>query len=166
MATKSKSRSQGSPPDRTEKFSQNLKCTLSQQEVAQRADRAANLVVLITDKDEDRKAANKHAQGEIDQLTSELSQLSNEVRTKATYRNVECERRFVYSEQKVREDAARRLHLLNTRAMTEREMQLELFTDDNGKPESPAGRNVAGRAADRGPGRATAKGVCWLRKSR
>jgi len=120
------------PKEKVEKFSQNLKCTLTAQEVAARADRAASLVAMIEEKDNERKAASKHAQGEIDQLTAELMQLSGEVRTRATYRNVECERRFVYTEGMVRETRLDSFDLLNTRKMTEREMQLDLFPEGGG----------------------------------
>lgn len=114
------------PKEKVEKFSQNLKVTLTPHEIAVRADRAANLVSLVQEKDEERKAANKHAQGEIDQLTAELSQLSNEVRTRATYKQVECERRFVYADGVMRETRLDTFDLLNTRKLTEHEMQPDL----------------------------------------
>lgn len=137
MTTKAKEKGKlkATLDEKVEKFSQNLKVTLTAQEIAQRADRAANLVAMIEEKDAEQKAAAKHAKGEIDQLAAELASLSNEVRTRATYRQVECERRFIYTQGVVTETRLDTFDLLNTRKMTESEKQLELEFNEgmNGK---------------------------------
>jgi hypothetical protein len=122
-------------PDRVEKFSTSARCALTPKELETRSDRVANLVGDIAQKEDDKKAAAKHAQSEIDLLTAELMTLSNEVRTRATYRMVEHERRFIYAEAVVRESRLDTGDLLSTRKMTEREMQLDLFPEGgDGKP--------------------------------
>lgn len=118
------------PDDRVERFSSTLKCVLSPDEIAKRADRAANLVARIADKTDEAKAAAKHAKAEIEQLEAELRQLSGEVASRVTYRQVECERRYVFSENVIRETRLDNFDLINSRKMTAAERQLHLPLPD------------------------------------
>lgn len=129
------------PADRVERFTTTLKCGLSPDEVATRADRAANLVSRIGEKTDEAKAAAKHAKSEVDQLNSELRTLSSEVASRVTYRSVECERRYVFAEGLLRETRLDTSDMINSRKMTEAERQLQLPLDDGdhaAKVEHPA----------------------------
>ena len=119
------------PEDRVERFNSTLKCALSPEEVAKRADRAANLVARIGDKTDEAKAAQKHAKAEIEQLEAELRQLSGEVASRVTYRSIECERRYVFAENVIREMRLDSFDLINSRKMTEQERQLHLPLPDD-----------------------------------
>lgn len=119
------------PEDRVERFNSTLKCPLSPDEVAKRADRSANLYARIGEKKDEAKAAAKHAKSEIEQLEAELRQLSGEVASRATYRSVECERRYVFAEGVMREQRLDTGDLINSRRMTEAERQLHLPLDDD-----------------------------------
>ena len=117
-------------PDRTERYQATLKCALSPEEVAKRADRCAHLVAMISEKEEEAKAAAKAAKAGIETLAAELRQLSGDVASRATYRQVECERRFVMADTKVRETRLDTLELINVRNMTEAERQRSLPLGD------------------------------------
>src|ERR1022692_244375 len=85
-----------------EKFSQSLKVMLTQEEIADRADRAAFKVAAIQGKEADLKAVTQHHKGLIESDKAELSMLSKEVRDKSTYRQIDCEKQFDFNEGKVR----------------------------------------------------------------
>lgn len=145
------------PEDRVEKYTATLKCGLSPEEVAKRADRAANLVAQIGSKEEEAKAAQKQAKGEIERLESELRQLSGEVASRVTYRPVECERRFCFSEGVMRETRMDSFDLVNVRKLTEHERQMHLPLDDDDQswrdvplPISSLGEKVADALAEVG----------------
>ncbi len=125
--------SKSAPPVKIEPYMANLKCILTKDEVADRADRAAGLLQDRDAKEEDQKARAKAAKAEIDAVEAELRRVSNEVRTKATYQDVQCERRYVYDKSKVQEWRLDTGEMISERDMNEAEKQRELPFDDDGK---------------------------------
>lgn len=108
-----------------EKYNANLKCELSPKEVADRADRAANLLADRDSKEEEMKAAQKHARGIIETIDAEVRALSGEVRSKATYRQVECERRYDWDAGTYREVRVDTGEVLFERPLNASERQME-----------------------------------------
>lgn len=109
-----------------EKFQRNLRVVLKNDEIVERAKRGAFLLGEIQQKEGERDAAKKQANAHIEELSSELHRLSLEVRDGAAYRDVACERRFLYrtgAVVEVRTDTKEQLH---ERVMTEPEKQLDL----------------------------------------
>lgn len=111
---------------KVERFEQELRVTLTSEEVAERADRAAHLVSTIDEREQSMKAQQAHAKAEIAKLQSEMKWISNEVRDKATYRDVKCERLFVFRTAEVIELRTDTGEEISRRAMYESEKQLEL----------------------------------------
>lgn len=111
---------------KTEPFQRQLRIALTDVEVAGRADRLAHLVVQVEQKEDDRKAANTAAKSQIEELSAELKRVSTEVRDKATYGTVQCERRHDYRMGKIVEVRTDTGVVLHERAMSFEEKQLEL----------------------------------------
>jgi hypothetical protein len=122
-------RRQKLPQVKVQKYEATLKVVLTPEEIADRADRAAQKVAERDSKEEDMKAAAKHAKAEIEKLDAEFRFLSNEVRTRSTYRPVECERRYDYRALRVLEMRTDTGEQLADRKMTEVEKQRELFEE-------------------------------------
>lgn len=120
------------PPVKIEQYMSNLKVILTKDEVADRADRAAGLLQDRDAKEEEQKARAKAAKAEIDAVEAELRRVSNEVRTKATYQEVQCERRYVYDKSKVQEWRLDTGEMISERDMNESEKQRDLPFDDGG----------------------------------
>lgn len=118
------------PPEpedtKTEDFTTSLKMQLSTEDIAERADRCAQLVAKRDEKVEQDKAAAKHNKSIVESMEAEIRTLSNEVRTKATYKQVECERRFNYITGRVSEVRNDTGEILSDRKLTHAEMQREL----------------------------------------
>jgi hypothetical protein len=119
---------------RVEEFQRSCRVELTAKEVADRADRASHLVAEIDAKDADRKAAAKSAASQIEELEAELRRISNEVRDKATYRLVDCERKYDYRVGTVTELRTDTREILHMAPMTDAERQLRLGLES---PESP-----------------------------
>lgn len=117
-------------PDKVEKYVSSLKCELTPEEIAQRANQCANIVSEIDAAEADAKAAAKHAKAAIEEQHALLRRLSQEVASGTTYRPIECERRFIYEESMVKEFRGDTSALLGARRMTERERQLMLPIED------------------------------------
>lgn len=111
---------------RVESFQRQLRVALTEKELADRADRASHVLAEIDDKDAARKAAAKAAASQIEELEAELRRLSSEVRDKATYRLVDCERRYDYRAGSVSEERTDTREVLRMAPMTDAERQLEL----------------------------------------
>jgi hypothetical protein len=116
---------------KTERFSRSLRITLTAEEVAERADRAAHVLGQRDQKEDDRKAANTAAKSQIEELEAELRRISSEVRDKATYGPVECERRYDYRLGRVVEVRTDTDETIHERAMTIEEKQLDLDIDQS-----------------------------------
>lgn len=127
------------PRIRKEHFEENLRVKLTREEVEDRADRAANLIEERDALEEEMKAYQKAKKAEIEKLEAEHRQLSNEVRTKATYRDVDCERIYDWDETKVTEIRLDTGEVMKKRPMTERELQMGLFDDSDKKPPPASG---------------------------
>lgn len=120
---------------KVERFTRNLRVTLREPEVVERAKRSAYLLGEIQQKQDERDAAKKQANAQIEELEAEMHRLSLEVRDGGTYKDVPCERRYIYRTGTVQEVRTDTGDLLNERAMTDRERQLELGVS---KPAAPA----------------------------
>jgi hypothetical protein len=131
MATKSKDK----PPTRTQVFRQSLRVVLTPTEIAERADRAAQLLAERDGKESEAKAAAKDFKGQIENMDSELRRLSNEVRTRATYSMVDCERTYDYAAGRVRITRADTGEVTEDRRMTDAERQMDLPFPSNGETE-------------------------------
>lgn len=110
-------------------FTRDLKVPLTPPEVAERADRAAR---LLEDRDRAEAELKSYAttvKGRIATMEAEMRELSGEVRNKFTYREVECERRFVFTSGMVQEVRLDTEEVLAERAMTEKEKQRDLPFD-------------------------------------
>lgn len=124
------SKSSAVPPMKIEQYMSNLKVILTKEEIADRADRAAGLLQDRDTKEEEQKARAKAEKAVIESIESELRRVSNEVRTKATYQDVQCERRYVYDKSKVQEWRLDTGEMISERDMNETEKQRELPFDD------------------------------------
>ncbi len=137
-STEEKATEKGSPPVKIERFSQNLAVALKPAEIAERADRAAHLLAdrdhLEAQFDEERKLQKNR----VSSLETEMRRLSQEVREKLTYRDVECERRFDYASATVRDVRTDTGEALMERPMSEQEKQRQFDFDDK----KPGGGDV------------------------
>lgn len=120
------------PPVKIERFTQSLMVALKPAEIAERADRAAHLIADRDNLREEAKQANKERKTKIDGIGSEIRRLSSEVREKCCYREVPCERRFLYTEKLVRDVRSDTGDVLMERPMTEEESQRSLDFPDGG----------------------------------
>lgn len=120
---------------KVETYQTSLKVELTPEQVADRADRAAQMIAERDAKEEEHKAAAKHSKSVIEALDAEIRRLSNEVRTRSTYASVECERRFNYATGLLTESRTDTGETVNERRMTDSEKQLEFAfngeADDN-----------------------------------
>lgn len=125
-------KSSSAPPMKVEPYTTHLKVLLTKEEIADRADQAAG---LLEDRDNKEREQKDHAKAEkavIDSIETELRRVSGEVRTKATWRDVQCERRFVYDKGKVQEYRLDTGEMISERDMNEAEKQRDLPFDDDG----------------------------------
>ncbi len=109
-----------------EKFVSTLKVMLTSDEVAERADRAAASIADRDQKEEEQKAQTKHAKSIIEQIDAEIRLLSQEVRNRSSYQQVECERQWVFSEGMYREIRLDTGEVITERKLLESEKQMEL----------------------------------------
>lgn len=123
------------PNARREPFTSDLRVPLSAVEIAASADRAAVLEDEIEQKQQAIKDDTKLQRSKVAQLAAEKRRLQSEVRTKATYREVPCERRFLYDDGVVVEVRLDSSEELSRRPMTEAEKQQFLPFS----PDDPAG---------------------------
>lgn len=112
-----------------EKFTRDLRVPLKAEEIAERADRAAQLLQDRDNKEAEAKAQAKHLKSVIEEVEAELRRVSNEVRTKATYQPIHCERHFIFADSKVRELRADTGEVIGERDMTDAEKQQEFTWD-------------------------------------
>jgi hypothetical protein len=115
---------------KVERFQRNLRVKLTADELAERAQRAAHLLNDRDQKDEESKAAAKHAKAQIAEVEAELRRVSSEIRDGATYKEVACERRHNFRLGKIEEVRMDTHDVIAERAMTDRERQLDLGLDD------------------------------------
>jgi hypothetical protein len=118
------------PPVKIEPYVSNLRCKLSLEQVADYADRAATLLADRDSKEDDQKARAKQAKSELESIEAELRRVSNIVRTKAVYEDIQCERRFVYETKKVQEWRLDTGEMIGERDMNAHETQMGLGFED------------------------------------
>jgi hypothetical protein len=118
-----------------EKYNASLKVPLTAEEIADRADRSAHKMKERDGKEEEQKAQAKHMKSIVESMDAEIRHLLGEVANKATYRQVECERQYLFNEvryQEVRTDTG---EIISSRKLLESEKQMELpFPDDKHDP--------------------------------
>jgi len=119
-------------PTKVEDFVRDLKCALTLEELATRADRAAQLVHQMDQEEEELKAYTKSIKSKIATLEAEHRELSSEVRVKYTFKEVDCQRHFVYAEKLVKEIRTDTGEEIDVRGMKNHELQKDLFDKDGG----------------------------------
>lgn len=126
-APRAKASKLGAPADtKIERFRQNMRCELSEADINERSRRVAHQLSEKAIRIEAAKSATAHIKAEIKQIDADISRLAQEINDGATYREVECERRFVYRTGKVVEVRTDTSVQTFERAMTGMERQLEL----------------------------------------
>jgi len=111
---------------KVEKITKNLRCDLSEKDVAERSDRVAHLIAKKETKEEELKLQQKQAKNEIGMVEAEIAHLASEVRDRATYRDIECERQYRISEGKVVDVRLDTNEVVFERALMAAELQGEL----------------------------------------
>ncbi len=134
MAARKKKTEKTRPEDiKREPFRQKLQANLKPSEVTDRAQRAAHLVQDHDAKVEtfkEQAAENKHA---LKRIGAELREVSEEVRSGKTWRDVACERIYNWTDGSVKDVRMDTGEAIAERAMSEAERQKSLPFD---KPES------------------------------
>jgi hypothetical protein len=134
MASKKKKSTKKAAPKKVatikiEPFTQSLACALKREEIEEKAQRAAH---LISDRDS-REAVFKEERNaqknQLEKLDTEIRSLSAEVREKVTFRDVSCERRYVYAQATVQDVRLDTGEILSERPMSDSEKQRELDFD-------------------------------------
>lgn len=123
------------PDVKVERFRQNMRCELSEDEIVERSRRISRQLSEKALRVEAAKSATAHLKAEIKQIDAEVSRLAQEVNDGACYKEVECERRFIFRTGKVIEVRLDTDQQTFERAMTGSERQLPLGTD-RGKPDT------------------------------
>lgn len=151
MAAKKKKPTDNKRPEdiKREPFRQELQVVLNAAEVADRAQRAAHLL-----QDHDAKEAGFKAQAADNKLVlkrigTQIRELSEEVRSGKTYRDVPCERIYNWTDGSVKDVRTDTGEVIRERGMTEAERQKSLpfpppessddLDDEFGGGEPPAG---------------------------
>lgn len=139
--------------EKVEHFRQNMRCELTEDEKNDRSKRIAHQLSEKAIRIEAAKSATAHIKAEIKQIDADISRLAQEINDGATYREVECERKFQYRVGKVVEIRTDTGAQTFERAMTGAERQLDLpkekpvpkkpepKTDD--EPQGPDGQTEA-----------------------
>jgi hypothetical protein len=140
------------PDTKVEKFHARLRVVLSKEEVAEKADRMAHVIGERENLVAQAKAATAHLKAQIKEKDAEIGSLSAQIRDKAEYGEVECERRHMYRTGKIVEVRLDNDEVTFERAMTFSERQLELPKKEAAKAKKPEAENDAGEEAPDQPG--------------
>lgn len=108
---------------RNEEFSRELTCKLDDREVLDRASRAAKVLQRKLDLEGEFDEEKKRWKGLISKSDLEHRMLSQEVRTRETLREVQCERVFDFTAGEVYEHRLDTFERIDTRPMTKAERQ-------------------------------------------
>lgn len=114
------------PDTKVERFRQNMRVELTDQDILERSRRVSRALSEKALRVEAAKSATAHLKAEIKQIDSEISRLSQEVNDGACFKEVECERRFLYRVGKVIEVRTDTDVITYERAMSGSERQPEL----------------------------------------
>ncbi len=79
-----------------EHFRQSMRCELSDEEILERSRRQSRLLSEKALKQEEIKGMTAHLKASVKQIDAEISKCTAEINDGACYREVECERRFIY----------------------------------------------------------------------
>jgi hypothetical protein len=109
------------------KFKESLRCRLTTEEVAARADQAAGIVAEKHDREESRKRFMSQEREAVKQLDADLRTLSTEVREQAAYRLVECEEQQDFPQNRAVTLRMDTMETVRERPMTPDERQVSLF---------------------------------------
>jgi hypothetical protein len=129
------------PKEKVEHFPASMRCDLSEREIVERSKRVSRLLSDKALKQEEIKGTTQHLKASVKQIDAEISKLSQEINDSACYREVQCERRFIYRTGKVVEVRMDTGAQTYERPMSGSERQLPL---PKGKPDtSQAKANLA-----------------------
>jgi hypothetical protein len=117
---------------RIERFKENLPVTLTREQVEERSQRSAHLVQDCDHIEEALKAYTKTEKSRIATVQSEIRHLSSEVRSKTTYQDVPCERRYNFTTGRVSEVRIDTGEVISERDMNDAERQRDLFDGTGG----------------------------------
>jgi hypothetical protein len=110
-----------------EKFTESLRCELTEWEVADRAANMARSVFAREEAEIERELANKAAKEVIKALDARVSSLAREVRERAVYRLVDCVEQRNEIESMIETIRLDTSEIVRARPMTAEEKQLGLF---------------------------------------
>lgn len=133
------------------KIVRKLKVGLNEEELVQRGDKAARLVGERREKNEQRKLTARTLKAEVDGLDQMIAELSEVVRNRAEWREVECEERRNDAELRfeiVRKDTG---EVVETRAYTPDDRQGKLFAIEGKRGAKKAVNDDAPAPADEEP---------------
>jgi hypothetical protein len=125
------------PDTKVEKFHARLRVVLSKEEVAEKADRMAHVIGERENLVAQAKAATAHLKAQIKEKDAEIGSLSAQIRDKAEYGEVDCERRHMYRTGKIVEVRLDTDEVTFERAMTFSERQLDLPAKKAAEPKKP-----------------------------
>lgn len=114
------------PPRRVKKFKQSLKCELSESEVLMAGENMANAERNVTELQNELTAMKKQFNGRIEEQVAALGRYANLVRDKFEYRSTDCEMVFDYKQATVTTTRTDTGDMIESRPMTEDELQMEM----------------------------------------
>lgn len=113
-------------PVKISRFTRQLPCDLTQDEIVQRARESARLADEIESKEEALKAHSSVVKAAIADIENRKRNLEVEIRNGQILREVECEQRMIYRTRLVQEVRLDTQTVIAERPMSEEETQLEL----------------------------------------
>lgn len=122
------------PDVKVDRFRSNLRVMLSPEALAEKSDRMAHVIGEKENLVAEAKSATAHLKAQIKEKDAEIGKLSAQIRDKAEYREVECERRYHYRTGKIVEVRLDTDEVTFERAMTFSERQLDLPAKEAAKP--------------------------------
>jgi hypothetical protein len=130
MAAKKKQEKQKEEDVKVENFRRHLAVVLTDDEVADRAQRSAQLLKERDHRELEFKEQAKANKQVIARMDGDLRELAAEVRERKTYQDVNCERRFNWTKGTVIEIRTDTGEQIDSRPMTEAEAQKALPLDE------------------------------------
>src|SRR5512145_2416935 len=150
----------------TERYTASLRCALTDEQLLDLGQQVARLNQTIQAKERDLKALNQHHKASIKEDEAERDRISTEIRDRAQYRPIDCERTRDYKVGTVTEIRLDTHATLSHRPMTHTESQRSLGLEEvdekdesNGKkPEGKADEKAEKQAGDKKEGETNADG--------
>lgn len=119
---------------RTEEFTENLPCTLTQAEILERGKTTAECMEKIAKKQKELKSITETYKSEISQYESQAQFSAQEIRTGQTFRDVKCKRTFNYVDGKVIEHRLDTEAMIRERIMSNEETQVQFAMNSGDDP--------------------------------